>query len=70
MKNFRDEVAQTLEDETDSIEEQQRRKEQARREKKERDRLKKKNKLIERLIAPGLFVLTLLVSAVVMLLFR
>lgn len=70
MKDIREEAADLLEDQIEAVEEQKRQKEQARRERKERQRIKARNKLIERLVAPGLFLLTLLVSALVMLFFR
>lgn len=69
MKNIREEAADLLAEEIETVEERKREKEQARWERKERDRIKKRNKLFERMVAPGLFVLTLVVSAVVMLLF-
>lgn len=69
MKGIREEAADLLAEEIEQVEEEKRQKEQARWEKKERQRIKQRNKLFERLVAPGLFILTLLISAVVMMLF-
>jgi hypothetical protein len=69
MKQSRDEVAESLHTLTETIEERRRQKEAARKEKKEREIKRKKQQLFERLVAPVLFVATLIVSAIVMALF-
>lgn len=60
------EVADSLEELTETIEEQKREREAARLERKRMREEKARRKKIEHMIAPVLFFLTLLISAVVM----
>jgi hypothetical protein len=69
MKDIREEAADLLGDQIAEIEEQKHEKEMARLERKERQRIKERNKWIERMVAPLLFLVTLVISALVMLLF-
>jgi cell division septal protein FtsQ len=69
MKDIREEAADLLGDQIAEIEEQKHEKEMARLERKERQRIKERNKWIERMVAPLLFLVTLVISALVMLFF-
>ena len=69
MKDIREEAADLLGDQIAEIEEQKHEKEMARLERKQRQRIKERNKWIERMVAPLLFLVTLVISALVMLFF-
>ena len=70
MKDTKKEVASSLQDLTDKIEAQREERKRQREERKRKKTEKQKKEVLERLVAPILLILTVIVSAIVMIVFR